>query len=91
MTFTVQNFKNEVLLNNLQRRIDEFNESGVFEILDPEELLDTVFNEAYISGSIYQIEAEKKSFYNRYIKKRLKVTIVEEDGYKKFKMELIGK
>lgn len=87
----VQNFKNEVLLNNLQRRIDEFNESGVFEILDPEELLDTVFNEAYISGSIYQIEAEKKSFYNRYIKKGLKVSIVEEDGYKKFKMELIGK
>ena len=87
----VQNFKNEVLLNNLQRRIDEFNESGVFEILDPEELLDTVFNEAYISGSIYQIEAEKKSFYNRYIKKGLKVSIIEEDGYKKFKMELIGK
>lgn len=32
-----------------------------------------------------------KSFYNRYIKKGLKVSIIEEDGYKKFKMELIGK
>ncbi len=87
----VQSFKNEVLLRNLKKRIDEFNETGVFEILDPEELLNTVFNEAYISGSIYQIEAEKKSFYNRYIKKGLKISIVEENDNKRFKMELIGK
>ena len=87
----VQNFKNEVLLNNLKKRIDEFNESGVFEIMNPEELLDTVFNEAFISGSIYQIEVEKKSFYDRYIKKGLKISIIDEDGYKRFKMELIGK
>ena len=86
----VQSFKNEVLLNNLKRRIDEFNESGVFEIMDPLELLDTVFNEAYISGSYNQIEAEKKSFYNKYIKKGLKIIIVDEDGYKRFKMELVG-
>ena len=87
----VQNFKNEVLLKNLKKRIDEFNESGVFEIMDPMELVDTVFDEAFISGSINQIDAEKQSFYNKYIKKGLKISIVEEDGTKRFKMELIGK
>ena len=87
----VQNFKNEVLLKNLKKRIDEFNDSGVFEIMDPMELVDTVFNEAFISGSTYQIDAEKQSFYNKYIKKGLKISIVEEDGIKRFKMELIGK
>ena len=87
----VQKFKNEVLFSSLKKRIDTFNESGVFEIMDPEELLDVVFNEAFISGSISQIEAEKKSFYNRYIKKGLKISIVEENGHKRFKMELAGK
>lgn len=87
----VQEFKNQVLLNNLKRRIDEFNDSGVFEIMNPEELLDTVFEEAYILGSYTQIENEKSAFYNKYIKKGLKISIVEEDDYKRFKMELIGK
>ena len=59
--------------------------------MDPIELVDTVFNEAFISGSIYQIDTEKRSFYNKYIKKGLKISIVEEDGTKRFKMELIGK
>lgn len=87
----VQEFKNAVLLNNLKRRIDEFNDSGLFEIMDPDELLDTIFDEAYIYGSYTQKEKEKEAFYNRYLKKGFKITIEDDEGNKKFKMELIGK
>ena len=80
----VQAFKNMVLLSNLKSKIEEFNETGFFEILDANELVDKIFAESYIQGSPYQIEQEKKAFFNKYLKKGLKITIQDN----KFVMEL---
>lgn len=84
----VQDFKNTVLLRNLRSKINEFNETAVFATINASELVDQIFQECYIQGSHYQIETEKEAFFKKYIKKGLKVSVVEDDGQYKFQMEL---
>ena len=83
----VQKFKTSVLMNSLLKRINEFNESGTFAILDVEELLDTIFREACIMGADKQIQQERQVFFNTYLKRGLIVKPIEEDGRLVFKME----
>lgn len=56
--------------------------------LNPKELVDIIFQECHIQGSPYQLEAEKKVFYDKYIKKGFKVSIVGEGDEQRFMMEL---
>ena len=83
----VQKFKTSVLMNSLLRRINDFNESGTFAILDVEELLDTIFREACIMGADKQILQERQVFFNTYLKRGLIVKPIEENGRLVFKME----
>lgn len=83
----VQKFKTGVLVNSLSQRIKQFNETGTFETLKVEELMDAIFREAHIVGADKQIEQEKQVFYNTYIKKGLIVKPIEIDGQIVFKME----
>ena len=57
----VQDFKNNVLLRNLQSKLNDFNQTKSFVTLNPKELVDIIFQECHIQGSPYQLEAEKKS------------------------------
>ena len=57
----VQDFKNNVLLRNLQSKLNDFNQTKNFVTLNPKELVDIIFQECHIQGSPYQLEAEKKS------------------------------
>lgn len=84
----VQDFKNTVLLRNLRSKINEFNENGTFVTTSATELVDMIFQECYIQGSHYQIEAEKEAFFKKYIKKGFKISVVEDDDQYKFVMEL---
>ena len=74
-------------MNSLLRRINDFNESGTFAILDVEELLDTIFREACIMGADKQILQERQVFFNTYLKRGLIVKPIEENGRLVFKME----
>lgn len=56
----VQDFKNNVLLRNLQSKLNDFNQTKNFVTLNPKELVDIIFQECHIQGSPYQLEAEKK-------------------------------
>lgn len=84
----VQDFKNNVLLRNLQSKLNDFNQTKNFVTLNPKELVDIIFQECHIQGSHYQLEAEKKVFYDKYIKKGFKVSIVGEGDEQRFMMEL---
>ena len=84
----VQDFKNTVLLRNLQSKLNDFNETKEFVTLNPQKLVDIIFQECYIQGSRYQLDAEKKVFYDKYIKKGFKVSIVGNGDEQRFIMEL---
>ncbi len=84
----VQKFKTSVLINSLVKRINHFNETGQFELLDVNELLTTLFHEACISGADKQIAQERQVFFNTYLKKGLLIKPTEEDGKLIFKMEI---
>ena len=84
----VQDFKNMVLYQALQQKIADFNTSGTFPIMNPRRLVDAIFQEAYIQGSINQLQTEKEAFYKKYLKKGLKVSVIEENDETYFKMEL---
>lgn len=84
----VQDFKNMVLYQALQQKIADFNTSGIFPIMNPRRLVDAIFQEAYIQGSINQLQTEKEAFYKKYLKKGLKVSVIEENDETYFKMEL---
>ncbi len=84
----VQKFKTTVLMNSLIKRINHFNETGQFEILDVDQLLITIFHEACINGADNQMEQEREVFFNTFIKKGLIIKPTEEDGRMIFKMEI---
>lgn len=84
----VQDFKNNVLLRNLQSKLNDFNQTKNFVTLNPKELVDIIFQECHIQGSPYQLEAEKKVFFDKYIKKGFKISIVGEGDEQRFMMEL---
>ena len=86
----VQDFKNNVLLRNLQSKLNDFNQTKNFVTLNPKELVDIIFQECHIQGSPYQLEAEKKVFFDKYIKKGFKVSIVGEGDEQRFMMELVS-
>ena len=86
----VQDFKDIVLFHYLQKKIKEFNDTGYFANMNPYGLVDTIFQEAHIQGSYYQIETEKKAFFDKYLKKGLKINVEEENDHTCFKMELAG-
>ena len=84
----VQKFKTSVLMNSLIKRVNKFNETGHFEILDVDELLTTIFHEACISGADKQMAQERQVFFNTFLKKGLIIKPTEEDGRMVFKMEI---
>ncbi len=86
----IQAFKNNVLLRNLRTKINEFNENGVFTTINATELVDQIFQECYIQGSYYQIDTEKEAFFNKYIKKGFRISVIEDNGQRKLQMELIA-
>lgn len=51
----VQDFKNNVLLRNLQSKLNDFNQTKNFVTLNPKELVDIIFQECHIQGSPYQL------------------------------------
>lgn len=85
----VQLFKTQVLLGTLRKRITAFNETGVWQDMDVDRLADSLFHEAYIWGADTQIEQEKKTFINTYLKGGFTIKYVEDaDGNRPFRMEL---
>ena len=84
----IQNFKSEVLYLGLESKVREFNEIGTCTPLDIGELIDELFAEAYINGEKSQLKKEKEVFYNKYLKNGLWIKPVDEEGRKRFKIEL---
>ena len=84
----VQQFKNDVLFANLMERINGFNASGQFAILDIDQLIQTLFNEAGISGQSSQIAKEKEEFYKKYLRAGFVIVPKDTENGKVFKMEL---
>ena len=70
----IQPYKNKVLERNLLDVINHFNETGYFEYLSVDELLENVFNKSNIKGDKGQIDKEKENFYKKYLRK-LKIMI----------------
>lgn len=86
----VHEFKEQILKLTLNRKIARFNREGVLESLEPMMLVERIFSESRIRGSEEQLIKEKQNFYNRYLKKGLKLNVVEDkEGKLKFKMEFI--
>lgn len=83
-----QNFKNEVLLAALQSIVDMFNEKGEFPYLQVSELLSRVFWMAGVRCEATQLEKEKESFYNRYLRGGFRIRPVEEDGVLRFCIDI---
>ncbi len=85
----VQQFKTQVLMATLRKRMEKFNETGVWEFMDAGDLVDSLFREAYIMGADTQMEQEKKTFINTYLKGGFIIKFAEDaDGNKPFSMEL---
>lgn len=84
----IQKFKSEVLYLGLESRVREFNETGMFMPLDVEELINEIFDEAYIIAEESQLKKEKEVFYNKYLKNGLWIKSVNEEGNLKLKIEL---
>ena len=84
----IQKFKSEVLYLGLESRVREFNEMGTFMPLDINELIDELFEEAFIRGEESQLKKEKEVFYNKHLKNGLLIKPVNEEGRLKFKIEL---
>ena len=86
---TIQDFKSTVLFRMLKSYINYFNETGYLKFLNPYDLVEKIFKDAYLTGNYSQLEAEKKAFYNKYLKKGLKIIVKDDVDGPKFKMELI--
>lgn len=84
----VQKFKLEVLYLGLESRVREFNETGTFMPLDVDELINELFEEAYIRAEESQLKKEKEAFYNKYLKNGLSIKPTTEDGKLKLRLEL---
>lgn len=84
----VQQFKEKVLFKSLQNVLDEFNTEGTFSYNNPTELLEAIFYEAGIRGCYCQVEQEKQTFYNKYLKNGFVIEPVEENGEVVYKMSV---
>ena len=84
----VQKFKLEVLYLGLESRVREFNETGTFMPLDVDELINELFEEAYIRAEESQLKKEKEAFYNKYLGNGLLIKPTTEDGKLKLRLEL---
>ncbi|MCD8307613.1 MAG: NYN domain-containing protein [Clostridia bacterium] len=85
----VQLFKTQVLLGTLRKRISNFNETGIWQDMDANQLVDSLFREAYITGADTQMEQEKKTFINTYLKGGFTIKYSEDaEGNRPFRMEL---
>lgn len=82
----IQPYKNKVLVNNFQAILDEFNQSGHFEALDVDELLELIFRRSAVSAAYSQLEKEKQVFFNKYVKK---MRLVFENDEETTKIKLI--
>lgn len=84
----VQTFKTRTLLAALRKRIRSFNETGTFETLDCDELLDSLYRESFIGGAEEQIAQERQVFFNNYLKKGLVLRPTIRDGRTVLEMDL---
>lgn len=84
----IQSFKTEVLYLGLESRVREFNETGTFMPLDIENLIDELFNEAYIKAEESQLKKEKEVFYNKYLKNGFLIKPSNEYDGLRLKIEL---
>ncbi len=75
----VQDFKNMVLLKNLNTKIKVFNETGSFPYLNAKDLIDQIFFECHIQGNHYQVNNEKEAFYKKYLKNGFKINVDKTD------------
>lgn len=86
----IQKFKSDVLYLGLREKIRVFNETGDFQQLDVQALLQEIFYDANITGAESQINKEKDAFYNKYLRNGLLIKPVEVDGVLKLQID-IGK
>ncbi len=85
----VQDFKEKVLVGALRKQINRFNETHEWEFEDVGEMVDSLFYRAYIKGPKEQIDHEKKTFFNKYLKKGFVIRCEEdEEGKILFKLDL---
>lgn len=84
-----QEYKEEVLVQNLRLIIKEFNEEGSFAYRSPDELVDTIFTKAHIHGPYMQIQNEKEAFKNKYLKKGFVIKPQIKDEQSNYVLELI--
>lgn len=75
----VQDFKNMVLLRNLNAKIKAFNETGAFPYLNAMELVDQIFYECHIQGNFYQLNNEKEAFFKKFLKNGFKLNVDKND------------
>lgn len=87
----VQDYKERVLFKNIQTIIEEFNTEGTFYYDTPNDLLDYVYNLAGISGNPNQVNQEKQTFYNKYLKNGFIIEPIEENGELTYKMKIYKK
>lgn len=87
----IQQFKSDVLYLSLVERIKHFNKTGEFGTLNVVELIQELFYSANIVGAESQIEKEKETFYNKYLKNGFIIKPVSLEGKLVFKIELYKK
>lgn len=85
----VQEYKEEVLKQNLKLILKEFNEKGCFTYRNPDELVDTIFTRAHIHGSFTQIQNEKETFKNKYLKKGFIIKPSLKENQNNYILELV--
>ena len=81
-------FKEAIMQKSVDKIIDRFNESGVFEPREAMRIVDTLFTEARITGAENELEREKTKFYDKYLRKGFTVRPVDINGVLTFRMEL---
>ena len=84
----IQKFKSEVLYLGLKSRVREFNETGTFMPLSISDLIDEIFDEAYIMAEEGQLKSEKEAFYKKYLKDGFSLKPSNEEDGLKLKIEL---
>lgn len=85
-----QQFKNNVLISNLNLVIAEFNDSGFFQFDGPKDLVDYLFDVSGITLDFTQKAKEKEKFIDKYLKYGFNIKpIKDSSGEVVYKMEYI--
>lgn len=84
-----QEYKEEVLVQNLRLILKEFNETGNFTYKNPDEFVDAVFSRAHIKGPFTQIQNEKETFKNKYLKKGFTIKPLSKENQINYVLEII--